>query len=463
MQVDLDLLLGPPLEHYAPDSPLDLDLLLGPPLVDDQRAALEQPLALQQPAEQPLVLQQLADHDDEHIFLAAPLAIADRVPEKHVQRSSKLLEFARSELRFIRSHRREAVLKAEAAASSAALDLVVASVPAVAKLVGRNKSGTNIGRAKHVQPSSFKLLSRAIHMPLKSRLHLGISHHRFLCAGAKLILNRQREGLSRLLHRSEESLSLPVAGLQRKVHLTYWHMWDEVSCKFRRFASKRFRSNRMAQHQQTIMQRGALVTTMVDLQADAMTHHSEYLVCQPQQVASTDAASLWPAIFASMPAEFSIEHLDRLTDCLKQVSSLTIGWLGDKASGNLLLMKRFCHMWETHLLPSIGPKLLVLPETCGVHVHHRSKLQLKPLRFHTYRHFSLVNLYRLQSVQDSMIRLLEHEVPRRVQRRLGPPPADIRCTLQDVVNVMFKPHSPTMRVHMAKSPSRWKTWPPCAR
>ena len=169
MQVDLDLLLGPPLEHYAPDSPLDLDLLLGPPLVDDQRAALEQPLVLQQPAEQPLVLQQLADHDDEHIFLAAPLAIADRVPEKHVQRSSKLLEFARSQQRFIRSHRREAVLKAEAAASSAALDLVVASVPAVAKLVGRSKSGTNIGRAKEVQASSFKLLSRAIHMPLKKQ------------------------------------------------------------------------------------------------------------------------------------------------------------------------------------------------------------------------------------------------------------------------------------------------------
>ena len=303
MQPDLDLLLGPPLDLDLMLGPLDLDLQLGPPLVDDQRAAPEQPPVLQQPAEQPPVLQQPADHDDEHILLAAPLAIADRVPEKHVQRSSKLLEFARSQQRVIRSHRREAVLKAEAAASSAALGLVVASVPAVAKIVGRSKSGTNIGRAKEVQPSSFKLLSRAIHMPLKSRLHLGISHHRLLCTGAKLILNQQREGLPRLLHRSSESLSLPVAGLQRKVHLTCWHMWDEVSCKFRGVAS-------MAQHQQTIMQRGALVTTMVDLQAEAMTHHSEYLVCQPQQVASTDAASLWPAIFASMPAEFSIEHLD---------------------------------------------------------------------------------------------------------------------------------------------------------
>jgi hypothetical protein len=171
MQLDLDELLGPPLAHYDSDSHLDLDLLLGPHLVDDQRAALEQPLAAQQPAEQPLPPQQHADHDEEHIFLAAPLAIADRVPEKYVQRSSHLLEFARSQQSVIRSHRREAVLKADAAASSAALDLVVASVPAVAKLVGRSKSGTNRGRAKEVQPSSFKLLSRAIHMPLKSRLH----------------------------------------------------------------------------------------------------------------------------------------------------------------------------------------------------------------------------------------------------------------------------------------------------
>eukprot|EP00959_Pyramimonas_sp_CCMP1952_P160904 3364719-Pyramimonas_sp.AAC.1 len=69
------------------------------------------------------------------------------------------------------------------------------------------------------------------------------------------------------------------------------------------------------------------------------------------------------------------------------------------------------------VLPRSSGRLLVFPETGGVHLEHRTKLQVAPLKHHAMRLFSLANLLRLDGVRTSICESIEVLVQKMLKRR----------------------------------------------
>lgn len=120
-----------------------------------------------------------------------------------------------------------------------------------------------------------------------------------------------------------------------------------------------------------------------------------------------------------------------------QVGSFTFMSMCDRASANLSILKYWGRFCETIVLPRVGPGILFWSESCGVHAHHRAKLQVKGLKTHTMRHFSIANLYPLKGVQQRMLEWIERHVPAMVTRVVRPAPDDTRHTLKGFVDVLF--------------------------
>lgn len=86
-------------------------------------------------------------------------------------------------------------------------------------------------------------------------------------------------------------------------------------------------------------------------------------------------------------------------------------------------------------------KCLYLPDTCQAHAHHRAKLQVRSLRHHTTRHFSVANLMRLSSVQQRAVSTLEAAIDKTLVRKLQPAPGASR-KLQVFFEVLYELDAP---------------------
>ena len=144
----------------------------------------------------------------------------------------------------------------------------------------------------------FAVLSRACHLPTKKGVAVGIDRKRLVCAAAKLLSQRQKHGIKNLFGKSRDILS---AG-QGTVHAAYTHCWDEVNARFKQTKPhKKYRGVRATTHKQTIVQRGALSSTVYDETHKTSKRHVERWLVKPKTVESTSAEALLPAILAGMP------------------------------------------------------------------------------------------------------------------------------------------------------------------
>jgi hypothetical protein len=378
--------------------------------------------------------------DAYHIHLVDPPLVLPEAPLiKFARRSRELMAYSRAKGAAKVARRRETTSRNLATTAVTTLDLAVQTLPGFAQLVGRSDKSINVGKIPIAKLKSHQLhiLTRAIHMPSKSNVQLGIKHKRLICAGAKLLLNKQRCGFEKLVRSSAAALSIEGAS-SRFVHLQYSHLWDEVNCKFKKVQAKRLREARSATNQQIIVQRGSVAFTLGDVHRRRARQYFEPWLCQPRQVRSTDAASLMPAVLEALPPMFHMLDLATVSKLSKSVSSATVVLLGDKASANLLMMKQFGQRWEEEVHPFCENVLLWM-ESCGVHLHHRTKLLVRPLKHHVSRHYSIASLFRLNNIQSQMIKNLELQVPGQVQRLLQKPPTAGECkaSLAILVDILY--------------------------
>ena len=221
------------------------------------------------------------------------------------------------------------------------------------------------------------------------------------------------------------------------MHATYAHLWDEVNCKFRRIRQRLYLQRQGHDHQPIIVQRGALSLIFGGDQIGPLQHFEPWL-CQPRQVAGVDAASLMPAVRAAVPSLFDFFDLEAIDKLSRSFTSATLAMLGDKMSSNLVLLRRWGQEWQDSVAPRCR-NVFFWAESCGVHLHHRAKLLVRPLQTHTMRHFSIANIYRHAHKQTHMINNLENIVTTSVKRRIGPPPKpeDCQASLSLLVDILF--------------------------
>lgn len=191
-----------------------------------------------------------------------------------------------------------------------------------------------------------------------------------------------------------------------------------MNAKFRLPKSAKHRLARMAVNRQVLVQKDFLALACADLQSNNSDMHVEQWLCKPTLVAGTDAATLLPGVLAASGGATS------------STNSTTLHFMGGKASSILATMKHIGYQWEMMLLPMLGPEVLVMANICGVHLHHRAKLQVNVLEFHAMRNFSIAHLYRLPIVQDHMFKILEWIVSQSFERQVGVDPSDLRASLR---------------------------------
>ena len=156
----------------------------------------------------------------------------------------------------------------------------------------------------------------------------------------------------------------------------------------------------------------------------------------PRELHGTKANHIEPGIVESMPKELSLKDVDEVAMLLSQVSSYTFMPMGDMASSNMYILKDWGKFYESTLLPRFGGRLLFFPDNCGTRKHHRAKQDLKDLKRHILRHYSMNKLLREQKMQMSCSERLEVLVKQKVKMRIGKPPEDA-LTLREVVDIIF--------------------------
>ena len=312
-------------------------------------------------------------------------------------------------------------------------------VPAAGTLL-RNVRVQHIGRKKKLQPSDFLVAVKGCHLKARHSPKLGVDHKRLVCQGHKLVKARQSDGFQECLEAAKrETGEETFRGKKRKhVHANYNHMWDEVACKFK--SKKMQQSTSLRTTQQIIVQRGRVTFGCMDTKDLKFGMHSEVWLCEPKKVAATKAKALFPALSAVMPRLFNPKHgVSNYRKLLEKVDSATLCLLGDKASANVLIQKAIAKTIEEEVVPELGPKVLVMLDTCCSHLHHRIKLVLRPLKKHTMRHFGIANLLRLSNVRDTIIDNIGRKC-KNVVRIVGPPPGG--HTLLTFVDILYKLDAP---------------------
>jgi hypothetical protein len=310
-------------------------------------------------------------------------------------------------------------------------------------------------KAPHVQLRIQTNSSERSHVPnCLLTPEVGIKLKRLVCFAARVAIHRQRRGMNTFLNRSRASLRPP--GKRRRVDLNYAHRWDEVLSKFRMPRAPALRQNAGHVSQDTLNQQGTFTCLLTEKRAacSASCRFSESWICPPQRVTSTRADSLRPGVYTVQPDAFRLDKLDSVTEMTASVSSATLCFLSDKASGNLLMMKQWAVMWERDFLRFLVGKFALMLDTCLSHLHQRGKLQLKGIKKHIVRHFSIAHLDKIHTVQHHSQKLLELNVGARVARVPGPPDAASLdgCLLHDIVDVLFDWDAPHHdRLHGKKS------------
>ena len=162
----------------------------------------------------------------------------------------------------------------------------------------------------------------------------------------------------------------------------------------------------------------------------------EYWLVDPRELHGTKAKHIEPGVVESMPKELNLKDVDGAAMLLSQVSLYTFMPMGDMASSNMYILKDWGKFYESTLLPRFGGRLLFFPDNCGTRKHHRAKQDLKDLKRHILRHYSMNKLLREQKMQMSCSERLEVLVKQKVKMRIGKPPEDA-LTLRDVVDIIF--------------------------
>lgn len=368
-------------------------------------------------------------------------------PRKFEYRSADLTAHMRDARKMKQQQRRIDELEGQVGQAHAAMDVVTTLLPGVSNIVGRPggaKAAKAVGRMHKLTPSNFLLLVRAAFLPVNSKITLGICHKRLVCAASKFILTRQALALRFAVRSCLVSLraeSASGAASQTVAHLSYMHMWDETLVRAGVRRAKKFRQTRLAVGAQTISQRGSVRFTLAKATGESVSFDEAWL-CRPWQVCTTSAHALLPGLRRAMPSCFNFESVGEIKDIAASVSSFSFLPVCDKASGNLSILRVWGDKLRTMQEEEPSTKnILYLPEVCGVHTHHRGKLMVKGLREHTMRHFSIANLYRLQSIQSRMLSRLEYLVAHLVQRKVGPAPEGI-LTLRSAIDALYHLDAP---------------------
>ena len=123
----------------------------------------------------------------------------------------------------------------------------------VPKAKARSCSKMNIDKVK---PAHFAVATRAMHLKYKVPANMGVNLQKLICAGARAVRGRQRQGVKRFFDGSARALHQHDEGKLRQVHVSYSHLWDEVRAKFRWRASKRYRKSKKNNALPTLVQRG---------------------------------------------------------------------------------------------------------------------------------------------------------------------------------------------------------------
>ena len=346
------------------------------------------------------------------------------------------MAYARSCKSLKRAQVHTAVAKAKSKAIGQSLDMACAMIPNVAKLVGKSVTRPFCTGDRKLGLQDMRILCRAVHLTVSgSRTGFGLKHKRLVSAGRDLIVGRQQKAIEKAFESSREALA---SGGGNFVHMTFGHCWDEVNCRFR--ARKRLlrRASGKMQHQQAIVQKGSLTTTLFDSTSPAVRDSHTWLV-QPQTVASTSAADLMAPILQALPTQFNlVGDLDALRATAASVTSATLVMVADKASANVLIMRALASQFWSDAHPSAG-NMLVLMDSCGAHLHHRATLMFHSLKAHTSRHASMAALQKHSKVGNDLVLDVEKAMTPLFRRRVGPPPPrDGGLTLHKVVGILFR-------------------------
>lgn len=149
--------------------------------------------------------------------------------------------------------------------------------------------------------------------------------------------------------------------------------------------------------EQVLVQRGVVAFSLSKHNLPQPAYFAEHWLSPPLEVAGTSAAALALGVRRFWPAWARFTDLDVLRRLVSAGATFTFMPLCDKGSGNLLLMKKWGHFWESIISADldVGHRVLYFPDVCSVHMHHRAKLQVQGLKEHTMRHYSVANLLRL--------------------------------------------------------------------
>ena len=90
-------------------------------------------------------------------------------------------------------------------------------------------------------------------------------------------------------------------------------------------------------------------------------------------VDGTKASVVWPAIDDHMPQMFNPFSPAQIMNLLDSVDSLTLAPMPDRDSSKVLIPKYISFVIEHKLVPILGPRISILPDTCFAHYHHRRK------------------------------------------------------------------------------------------
>ena len=373
-----------------------------------------------------------------HIELGDALAVPQEPGKPEFKRrSSALLVHAREKKGKIQLARLKRELDDERQSSRACMAAITTLLPGAGRLLGKQhvRHIARTRKAHLLKPKDFRLLCKAVHLRRRQAAGLGIRHTRLVCAAARLVLRRQQRGLNHVMQNARDA-SVSSGG-DLAMHVTYDFMWDETRVKYRPpKQSDGHRTKKAGVFEQSIVKKGSFTFAMLKKSTDDLHLHREQWLCQPAQVLGTSAEALLPAVNRSQPVGFSLLDLDALRVSAQSTSSLTIRFLGDKASGNLSLMRMFGQHYEEEVVPKVGSNIMFWADSCCIHIHHRGKLQLKGVHVHTMRHFAAANLERLDDWQRGTAQRLDEIIAGRLKRKIGPPPMG-EPTLRDYADYLF--------------------------
>lgn len=362
------------------------------------------------------------------LCLPPPLEIAQEAG-RHASRASfptasSRAAYARACLALKRSQAKASSSGLAAAAAREDLQLACSVLPQAARLLGRSTAKKRVLVKTARKPVHFCGIAFAIFLPARLKLNVGMNRKRLICAGARFMTSRQTRGLAAIMATAAQSRNNTAPERRPCLIGAYSHEWDESRALFRRFDPKLKAGARVGAfgvHEQTLVQRGTFhINASSGLGAEGC--FSEEWIVPPMIVQGTAAIELLPGLRAGMPSDF-LPQAPASRKVSGSFDYFVFSPIGDKASSNLSILKVWGRTMEENLGPEAKSVYLYFPETCQVHAHHRGKLQLHSLRFHTSRLFSISNLMRLPSMQSRVAAALEAVVQHKLIRKLQPPPA----------------------------------------